>query len=202
VHDHDAIAPRQFGHVTARELRTPEFRRLGRGGYDADEVDAFLERVRMTMEAMARELERARLELAPLQERRSKLTSAEKDAADMLIAANRAVELIKEDAQRDARHIVAAAEENVRQAEQLRRTAEASVDGARDEARKVLADARTERERLIAEAMGDLTSVRAELKAENARLEAAVAELRTTWARRVQDAISGLERVRLSVDRH
>ncbi len=196
------MPPRQFPHVTARDLRTPEFRRLGRGGYDADEVDAFLERVRMTMEAMARELERARHELGPLQDGRAKLASAEKDAADMLIAANRAVELIKEDGRREAQQFVAAAEESKRQADLLRRAAEDSVEEARREARSVLAEAQTERERLIAEAMGDLTSVRAELKAENARLEAAVAELRATWARRVEDAIAGLDRLKLAVDRH
>jgi len=120
---------------------------------------------------------------------------------DLLLAAQRTANLVKEEGQRAADEARAGAEEERAHSAQLREAAEQALQQAHRDVDVLLRDARSERERLIASMTEDASRARTELEAGNARLEAASAELHGSLANRIHEALAVLDRIELEPKR-
>jgi cell division initiation protein len=95
--------------ITPLDIKQKQFKLKFRG-FDIDEVDSFLEEVTDAMEALIRERETLKDELAVLGERVATYEQTEKGLRDTLVAAQKMGDDLKAAAQKDAQLKIKAAE--------------------------------------------------------------------------------------------
>jgi len=121
------------------------------------------------------------------------LMTAHRAAESMIDKARREAESVLSQAQSDTLPILTDARRTLEEAGRLHDDARAIVERAHSEAHAVLSAARAERERLVAESVGEAAQRRAELEVENLRLETAIKSIRTEWAGRAAEALARLD---------
>lgn len=111
------------------DIHNKEFKKAMRG-YDAEEVDAFLDEIIVDFEKMQRELDVLKTQISNYSENMSSYREKEASLNNTLLSAQRFADQLKKDAEEKAAQIVASAEEEARKI----------LGGTEERYKKVLAD--------------------------------------------------------------
>jgi cell division septum initiation protein DivIVA len=183
--------------VTPSQLRGGPLPRRLVGGYSTAHVDGLLERAAWTIDDLEDAVRTLGREVDELRRRTVTADTPESVVDRMLTTAQEVIEQVKQEALQDADRIRAEARHEATRAKHLRLEAQAAIEAARAEAATLLETAQEERRRLVAGSLGEVAQARAELEAEQARVSAAMNDLRGAWAGRIGDALAHLDTVGL-----
>lgn len=149
--------------VDAAALRQSELTTQSFGGYRQGEVDELLERAAFAIEHHQATVASLRAEIETARAARA---ASETVVSDMLVTAQRVIEVSKEEARRDSAELIARAQADADKAAQLLADAQAELAAAHTEAARVLEAAQPEAEAMLASASAEADARRAAARAE------------------------------------